>query len=152
MQLTGGACVHVGDRACVSQHGQKRHDDHRLERVAGLPPPAPRGEHPRDHPLLEALHGEPRLPGPEGGLFFPHPEGPVRPASAPILLGVPGLPPLPQQGCSLLCQPSRCSLRLPRASQPKRPRPFPKHRFPLPERVPSCRPRCCPVFRVHPSC
>ena len=56
---------------------------------------------------------------------LPRPVGPICPASAPILLGVPGLPPLPQQGCSLLCQPSRCSLRLPRASQPKRPRPFP---------------------------
>ena len=41
--LIDGACVHVGDWARVLQHGQKRHDDHRLERVARLSPPAPCG-------------------------------------------------------------------------------------------------------------
>ena len=55
------------------------------------------------------------------------PEGPVCPASAPILLGIPGLPPPQQQGYLLCCQPSRCFLRLPRASQPEWPHPFPKH-------------------------
>lgn len=57
----------------------------------------------------------------------PRPEGPVCPASAPILLGILGLPPPQQQGYLLLCQPSRCSLHLPRASQPEWPHPFPKH-------------------------
>ena len=81
----------------------------------------------------------------------PRPEGPVCPASAPILLGIPGLPPPQQQGSLLRCQPSRCFLRLPRASQPEWPHPFPKHGVPSARKGALLSSPLLPDLQVHPS-
>lgn len=81
----------------------------------------------------------------------PRPEGPVCPASAPILLGVPGLPLLSSRAIySAASPPGAPSISQVPASL-NGPTHSPNTGFPLPERVPSCRPHCSPIFRVHPS-
>ena len=88
----------------------------------------------------------PVLPGPEGGFCLVRSWGPLRPALAPILVGVPSPPPLQWQGCLLLCQPSTCSLHLPHAGQPERPAHAPNTGLPLLETMPSC-PHVLPVLQ-----